>query len=156
MSKTLKLKNGKSFPVDNIRKIEPISDDERAAMAKRYDKPVADFASKLISIEFADKTKVTGDLSLDEVRGQGIPVVNIGGERYVPATNIKAAEPFTREDADKLKGKVTLTQTFRSRVETTAGSLLSQATPAQVLDRRARALDTAGQGTKGPKTPANG
>ena len=34
--------------------------------------------------------------------------------------------------------------------------LSGEATPAQVLDRRARALDTAGQGTKGPKTPANG
>jgi hypothetical protein len=158
MSKTLKLKSGKAFPVDTIRKIAPITDAEREAMAGRYGKPLADFAGKLISIEFADKTKVTGDISLDEVRGQGIGIVNIGGDRYVPAANIKAAEPFTREDADKIKaaGKMTLTQTFRSRVETTAGNLLSQATPAQVLDRRAKAIEATAQGTKAPKTPANG
>ena len=84
MSKTLKLKSGKAFPVDTIRKIAPITDAEREAMAGRYGKPLADFAGKLISIEFADKTKVTGDISLDEVRGQGIGIVNIGGDRPPP------------------------------------------------------------------------
>ncbi|NJK31387.1 MAG: hypothetical protein HC927_02625 [Deltaproteobacteria bacterium] len=63
-----------------------------------------------------------------------------------------------KADAEKLKesGEFTLQQTFRSRVETTAGTLLSSATAQQIVERAAKALETAGQGTKGPKTPASG
>lgn len=158
MSKTLKL-GSSIIPVHNIRTIKPITDDERARMAEKYGKPVAEFAGKQISIQFADKTSRTAEITLDEVREQGVALVNAGGERYVPAANIKSAEAFTKADADKMKdGDYTLTQTFRSRVETSAGTILSSATPQQIVERAAKALETAGQGGKSaaPKKPANG
>ena len=157
MSKTLKL-GSSVVPVHNIRTIKPITDEERARMAEKYGKPVAEFAGKQISIQFADKTSRTAELTLDEVRGQGVALVNAGADRYVPAANIKSAEPFTKADADKLKdgGDYTLSQTFRSRVETSAGTVLSSATAQQIVERAAKALETVGQGGKGPKTPANG
>lgn len=158
MSKTLKINGGTVLPVQNIRSIRPITDEERANMAKKYDKPVADFKAKQITIQFADKTSKTADITLDQVREQGIGLVNLGNDRYVPAGNIKAAEVFSKADADKLKadGEYTLSQTFRSRVETTAGTLLSSATAQQVIERTAKALETAGQGGAKPKTPING
>jgi hypothetical protein len=158
MSKTLKINGGTVLPVHNIRSIRPITDEERANMAKKYDKPVADFKAKQITIQFADKSSRTADITLDQVREQGVGLVNLGNDRYVPAANIKAAEVFSKADADKLKadGDYTLSQTFRSRVETTAGTLLSSATAQQVIERTAKALETAGQGGAKPKTPANG
>lgn len=42
--------------------------------------------------------------------------------------------PFRRPD-------YTLRQTFRAKVETRAGTVLSSATPQQVMDRRAKALE---------------
>ncbi len=158
MSKTLKL-GTTIVPVHNIRTIKPITDEERTRMAAKYGKPVAEFAGKQISIQFADKSSRTAELTLDGVRGQGVALVNAGADRYVPAVNIKSAEPFTKEDAAKLKdgGDYTLTQTFRSRLETTAGNILSSATAQQIVERAAKALETAGQGAKSaPKTPANG
>lgn len=160
MSKTLKINGDTILPVHNIRTIRPITDDERTKMAERYGKPVEDFAGKNITIQFADKTSRTAELTLDQVRAQGVPLVNAGSERYVPAANIKEAKPFTKADADKLKGDgdYTLTQTFRSRVETTAGTLLSSATPQQIVERAAKALEAPTQAStgKGPKPPANG
>jgi hypothetical protein len=160
MSKTLKINGGTVVPVHNIRTIRPITDDERAKMAEKYGKPVTDFAGKKITIQFADKSSKTADITLDQVREQGVSLVNTGAERYVPAVNIKSADVFSKDDATKLKadGDYTLTQTFRSRVETTAGTLLSTATAQQIIERAAKALETTGQTNtaKAPKTPANG
>ncbi len=139
MTKTLTINSGSLVPTDTIRFIRPIDDEERARIVERYGAEATGFK---ISIQFADKTTRLAVESLDDVRGQGIALVNIGGDRHVVAGNIKEASPFTKADADKLaadKG-YTLTQTFRSRVETTAGALLSSATPAQVMDRREKAL----------------
>ncbi len=159
MSKTLKINNGTVVPVHNIRTIRPITDDERAKMAEKYGKPVADFAGKKITIQFGDKSSKTADITLDQVREQGVALVNTGADRFVPAANIKSADVFSKDDAAKLKadGDYTLTQTFRSRVETTAGTLLSSATAQQIIERAAKALETTGQGNGAkPKAPANG
>jgi hypothetical protein len=145
MSKTLKINGSTILPVHNIRTIKPITDDERVRMADKYGKPVEDFADKRISIQFADKTSKTAELSLEDVRAQGVALVNAGAERYVPAANIKSAEAFSKEDAAKLTegSDYTLTQTFRSRVDTTAGTILSSATAQQIIERAAKALETA-------------
>ena len=81
---------------------------------------------------------------LAALRTQGIALVNMGSERYVPAANITGAEAFTKDDAERLKGEdYTLSQTFRAKVETKAGTILSSATPAQVMNRRAKAIEAA-------------
>jgi hypothetical protein len=145
MSKILKINGSTILPVHNIRTIKPITDEERTRMAEKYGKPLEDFADKRISIQFADKTSKTAELSLEDVRAQGVALVNAGAERYVPAANIKSAEAFSKEDAAKLKegSDYTLTQTFRSRVDTTAGTILSSATAQQIIERAAKALEVA-------------
>ncbi len=150
MSKSLKINGSTILPVHNIRTIRPITDEDRARMAAKYEKPVEEFAAKKVSIEFADKSNKTADLTIDDVRAQGVALVNVGNDRFVPAANIRSADPFSKEDAAKLKegGDYTLTQTFRSRVDTTAGTILSSATAQQVVERAAKALETAGQGAK--------
>ena len=158
MTKTLKINGGTAIPVSAIRRIRPVTEDDRERIAERYE--TIDDASKYqLQIEFADKTSKLARETLDEIRAQGVAVVNIGNERYVPATNIKFAEPFTKEDADKIKEKdYTLSQTFRSRVETTAGTLLSSATPSQIIERREKAIEQLPAATAkrsaGPKNDA--
>jgi hypothetical protein len=162
MSKTLKINGATVVPVSNIRRIRPVTDDDRARITERYDQ-IEDAAKFQLQIEFADKsTKLTAE-SLDDLRGQGVALVNIGNETYVPAVNIKLAEPFTKEDAEKVKGKdYTLSHTFRSRVETSAGTLLSTATADQVITRREKAIESNakpegkqdGKKAAGPKAPA--
>ena len=147
MSKTLKINGATAVPVSAIRKIKPITAEDRERIAGRYDG--IDASKFQIQIEFADKSTKLAAESLDDIKGQGVALVNLGSDRYVPATNIKTAQAFTKEDAEKAKGKdYTLNATFRSRVETTAGAMLSTATPAQVIERREKAIETIAQSTK--------
>lgn len=141
MTKTLKINSGSLVPTDTIRFIRPIDAEERTRLVERYGEDAKGFN---ISIQFADKSTKLAVESLDDVRKQGIALVNIGSERHVIAANIKEASPFTKADADKLSGDkgYTLNQTFRSRVDTTAGAVLSSATPAQIMERREKVLAT--------------
>ena len=150
MKNSLTINAGSVVPVDTIRFIRPIGAEERTRLVERYGEDAADFN---ISLYFADKSTKLAKQSLDDVRGQGIGLVNVGADRHVVAANIKRADPFTKDDAAKLVGErgYTLSQTFRSRVETTADTVLSSATPAQIMERRSKAIETSG-----PKTPAQG
>ena len=135
----------KVVPLDTVRLIRPLTDDDKArAQTSLKEKRGIDIDTDRVSIriEFADKTSKLARESLDAIQKQGVGLVNVGSDRYVPAVNITGAENFTKEDAERLKGDdYTLNQTFRAKVETRAGTLLSSATPAQVMDRRAKALD---------------
>lgn len=134
----------KLVPLDTVRLIRPMTEDdkERAKDSLKENKGIdIDTARVSVRIEFADKTSKLARETLDAIREQGVGFVNMGSDRFVPAANITGAEEFTKDDAERLKGEeYTLNQTFRSKVETKAGTILSSATPAQVMDRRAAAL----------------
>lgn len=137
----------KIVPLDTIRLIRPLTDDDKAkAQTSLKEKRGIDIDTGRLSvrIEFADKTSKLARETLEAIQKQGVPLVNVGSDRYVPAVNITGAEAFTKDDAERLKGDdYTLSQTFRAKIETRAGALLSSATPVQVMDRRAKALDIA-------------
>ncbi|PPC81017.1 MAG: hypothetical protein CTY39_10755 [Hyphomicrobium sp.] len=160
MSKTFKINGTTAVPVSAIRKIKPLTDADRERIAGRYEKLDADAAAKFqIQIEFADKSTKLATESLDDIKGQGVALVNLGSDRFVPAANIRSAEPFTKEDAERVTDKdYKLNSTFRSRVETSAGAMLSSATPAQVIERREKALEAvpakAEKKTAAPKVPS--
>jgi hypothetical protein len=104
-----------------------------------------------VRIEFGDKTSKLARQTLDEIRQQGVGLVNLGSERYVPAANITGAEEFSKDDAERLKGEeYTLNQTCRAKVDTKAGTVLSSATPVQWIaaprrSRRARLQEKVGE-----------
>jgi hypothetical protein len=158
----------KIVPLDTVRLVRPLSeeDKERTKESLKEKRGIDIDTSRVsIRIEFADRTSKLARESLDEVREQGVALVNMGADRFVPATNITGAEAFSSEDAERLKGEeYTLNQAFRSKVDTKAGTMLSSATPVQVMDRRSKALGegppsvpkTSGGGSKPPssKRPA--
>ena len=135
----------KLVPLDTIRLIRPMTDEDKARakdLLKEKRGIDIDAARVNVRIEFGDKSSKLAQESLDALREQGIALVNLGSDRYVPAANITGAEAFTKEDAERLKGEeYTLKQTFRSKVDTRAGTVLSSATPVQIMDRRAKAME---------------
>lgn len=134
----------KTVPVDTVRLIRPLTEDDKvkAKESLKEKKGVEIDTSRVcVRIEFSDKSSKLARESLDALKEQGVGLVNLGSDRFVPAVNITAAEVFSKDDADRLKGEdYTLGQTFRAKVETRAGTVLSSATPVQVMDRRAKAL----------------
>lgn len=135
----------RTVPLDSIRLVRPLTDEDRtkAKDSLKANKGIdIDPARLNVRIEFADKSSKLAREGLDAFKAQGVGLVNLGSDRYAVAVNITAAETFTKDDAERLKGEdYTLGQTFRAKVETRAGTVLSSATPAQVMDRRAKALD---------------
>ena len=119
----------KIVPLGTVRLVRPMTDEdkERAKESLKEKRGIdIDAARVNIRIEFGDKSSKLAQETLDALREQGVALVNLGSERYAPATNITGVEAFSREDADRLKGEdYTLKQTFRSKVETRAGSLSS-------------------------------
>ena len=140
---TLRINGSRVIPVDTIRFIKPLTDEDRSKAGGKLDIAASKFN---VRIEFADKSSKLAVETLDQLRGQAIGLVDIGGERHVPAINIKAADDWSKEDAAKLKdsGDYTVSQNFRSRVETSAGTILSTSTPEQVMERRSRAMGQGG------------
>lgn len=135
----------RTVPVDTIRLIRPLTDEDKTkAKESLKENRGIEIDPKRINmrIEFADKSSKLARETVESLREQGVGLVNLGNDRYAPAINITAAEAFTKDDAERLKGEdYTLSQTFRAKVETRAGTVLSSATPAQVMDRRAKALE---------------
>lgn len=146
----------KVVPLDTVRLVRPMTDDDKARAKESLKEKRGidiDAARVNVRIEFGDKSSKLAQETLDALREQGVALVNLGSDRYAPAANITSAEPFTKVDAERLKGEdYTLNQTFRSKVETRAGTLLSSATPVQIMDRRAKAMEgvPANSNTKKP------
>lgn len=140
----------KIVPLDTVRLVKPLSEEDKERTKENLKEKRGvdiDTGRLTVRIEFADRTSKLARESLDDLRGQGVPLVNMGADRFVPAANITGAEAFSNEDAERLKGEeYTLNQAFRSKVDTKAGTLLSSATPVQVMDRRAKALGEAPPG----------
>lgn len=152
----------KTVPIDTVRMVRPLTDEDKTkARDSLKEKRGIDIDTDRLSvrIEFADRSSKLARETVDALQKQGVGFVNVGSDRFVPAVNITAAEAFTKEDAERLKGEdYQISQTFRAKVETRAGTVLSSATPAQVMDRRAKALDldtgskpAAKQATQKPK-----
>lgn len=147
----------RTVPLDTIRLIKPLTADDKAKAAAGLKEKGIDIDPDRVCarIEFADKSSRLAREGVDAFREQGVGLVNLGSDRYTPATNITAAEAFTKEDAERLKGEdYTLKGTFRSKVETKAGVVLSSAHPQQVMDRRAKALGQVTEKPSGGTAPA--
>lgn len=147
----------RTVPIDTVRLIKPLTADDKAKAAAGLNEKGIEINPDRISarIEFADKSSRLAREGVDAFREQGVGLVNLGSDRYTPAVNITAAEAFTKEDAERLKGEdYTLKSTFRSKVETKAGTVLSSAHPKQVMDRRAKALGSATERPSSGTAPA--
>ncbi len=132
-----------TVPVDTIRLIKPLSEDDKGKAKTNLAAKGVDIDPDRLSarIEFADKSSKLVREDLDALRAQGIGLVDLGSERYTPAANITSAEAFTPADAARLDG---LKGTFLAKVHTRgSGVLLSAHHPQQVMTRRADALSLA-------------
>lgn len=55
-----------------------------------------DAAHVNVCIEFADKSSKLAQETPDALREQGVALMNLGSDRYVPAASITGAEAFTQ------------------------------------------------------------
>ena len=115
-----------------------MSEDDQAQLSERLDVDRSQFNTR---ITLAIKSTQLARESIDNLKKQGIGLVNLGHDRFVPAANIMVAKPFSKEQAGVLADKgYKLGHTLRATVETTVGIVLSTGHPQQVMDRKVKGI----------------
>lgn len=138
MSNTLKLSNGNVIVVSDIKMIQPLTEADQAGLSERLEVDGSQFHAR---ITLGNKSTQLARETVDQLKAQGIALVDIGQDRFVPAANIMVAKPFSENQAKSLADKgYKLGQEFKSTIETTAGIVLSTGQPQHVMDRKVRAL----------------
>lgn len=138
MSTTLKLSNGNVIALSDIKTMQPMNEADQASLSERLEVDGSQFNTR---ITLANKTTQLARETIDQLKQQGIGLVDLGDNRFVPAANIMVAKPFSAAQAEALSKKgYKLDQTFNATVETTAGIVLATGHPQQVMDRKVKAL----------------
>lgn len=133
----LSINGGEYVPAANIRKISPITEEERNSLASLDN--VEDAAQFNTRIDFSDKSKSYVPETIDEIDRQGANLVSLD-ERdgpFVLAQNIKKARDLTERDGAAFEAKTgrKMDVGYMSRIETKAGTVLASVRADIVMKR---------------------
>ena len=133
----LTINGGELVPVRTVKKISPVTDEDRESLSALNSRIDADrFQSR---IDYADKTKNYVPESLDDLAAQGLALVMIDDENgvTVPADNIKKAKNLTDEDRARFEASTgkPMRVDYLARIETRAGAVLATLRADMVMKR---------------------
>lgn len=133
----LSINGGEYVPAANIRKISPITEEERNSLASLdYVEDAMRFNTR---IDFSDKSKSYVPETIDEIDRQGADLVSLdeGDGPFVLAQNIKKARDLTERDRAAFEAKTgrKMHTDYLSRIETKAGTVLASVRADIVMKR---------------------
>lgn len=131
----LTINDGDLMPLDTIKRIRIVTDEDRQSLAKLGDHVKPERFETYIEPTRGKRTYATQ--TIDEIARQGVTLVQIDERAFIPATNIVKARNLSETDRKKFKERTgrTLKETFQAQVETKAGTVLSTATAEEVIGR---------------------
>lgn len=140
MTTRVKMSNGQIIPTDNIKMFRVMTDQDRENIKAKYGTDASGFK---VQVTFADKSQKSFS---DEVAKDGnvwkindVPLVNLGGNKFVVADEIKDARELKADDI-KSSG-ITTERTFHAAVHLkSGGQVWSTGHATQILDRRDNAV----------------
>ena len=137
MSEFLRVNGGDLVPLQSVKRIREVSDADRESLSKLGEHVDAD--RFLTRLEYQDGRKSFASEAIADFGEQGVALVQIDKGAFVPAKNIISARDLTDEDRKEIEDKMgrKLRESFRSRVETKAGSVLATIDAAKVMNRMA-------------------
>ena len=146
------INGGELVPVRTVKKIGPVTDEDRESLSALNSRIDADrFQSR---IDYADKTKNYIPESLADIAAQGLAMVIIDDENgvAVPADNIKKAKNLTDEDRARFEASTgkPMRSDYLARIETRAGPVLATLRADMVMKRMSQPYraSAAPQGTQ--------
>lgn len=109
------LGDGSAVHMANIRKLSVLFDDDRARIGAKYEQVDPSVFHAQVELQGADRPKLSRR-SLDEFRGDGVDLIDIGAGQFVVKRNVKFFGPFDAEkstlrdgsNAGKYSTKLTL------------------------------------------------
>ncbi len=120
-------------PLQTVKRIRPVTDEDRQSLAKlgrRVD--ASKFSSK---IEFADGRRNYVTESIDDLRDQ-TRLLEIGTDSYVVSANVLKARDLTDLDRTKMSERMNkpLSSEFSSQIDLTAGRVLSSYSAMEIMN----------------------
>jgi len=124
-NEVIKVNSDEYMRVQDIRRVRPVDDIDREALKKFNDKIEPEKFNT--QIDTAKHGKIYVEETLSDLSKQGVSFVKISDRSYVPVDNVIKAKDLTDKDRAAFKASTSrdIHSAFKSRVETTAGNVLS-------------------------------
>ncbi|GJL96068.1 MAG: hypothetical protein DHS20C05_24730 [Hyphococcus sp.] len=135
MTEFLKINGGEHIHLSDVKRLRPISDKERVSLASLGEHVDADRFN--IRIDHANNTTSYAPETIDQVATQGVSLVQIDQQAFVPRDNINRSRDLTpadRQDFEQKTGRA-LRSDFKSQIDTRAGRVLSTVDSKTVMRR---------------------
>lgn len=138
MTNSIIINGGSYVPIESIRRIRALTDEDRASLAERGNNVNAEkFNTRL---EFSYRRQTLAEETVDEIASKGLTLVQIDDESFVPKNNIIKAKNLTEQDRAAYKERTgrDMRPELKSQVETVGGNVLSKSDAQEVMTRLSR------------------
>ncbi|MCH2038105.1 MAG: hypothetical protein MK137_05895 [Rickettsiales bacterium] len=129
------INNGELLPLHRVRKVSPMtSRDYNSLKELNAELDPSKFNSK---IDIAKQGGFFVTQTVEDFHKQGIKFVQISEKAYIPSDNIVKARDLTEQDRADFKDRTTrsMPNSFKSRISTTAGTVLANVSARELLGR---------------------
>ena len=138
MADFIKINGDNHMHLSTVKRLREVTDKERESLAELGPHiNASDFNTR---IDEAGRGKSYARETVDEIAMQGVPLVQIDEGAYVPAANVTSVRDLTNDDRKKFEKSTgrTLSEGFKSRLETRAGMVLATVDSQEIMDRMSR------------------
>lgn len=143
MSEFLRVNGGDLLPVNTIKRIRKVTDEDRQSLSELG--PHVDADKFMTRLEFSDGRKSYAIEAVSDFQTQGVSLVEIDDGAFIIAENIIKARDLSADDRREISLKLDkeLREDFCASVETKAGIVLATIDAAKVMHGMAHpAFDT--------------
>ena len=134
----MSINEGELLPLHRVRRVMPVTKKDIESLSDLNDQiDVSKFNSK---VDIAKQGEFFVSQTLADFKKQGINMVQVSQRAYVPTDNIVKARDLTEQDRSKFKESTNrqMSDAFKSRLETTAGTVLADVSAREVLGRMSK------------------
>jgi len=124
MNDYIKINDGEHVHLSAVKRLRTVTDQERQSLAKLGDHVNAErFNTR---IDYADNTKSYAPENIDQIAGQGVRLIEVENDTFVPKENIKSVKNISDKDRQGFEQRTgrPMRADFQSRIETKAGSVM--------------------------------
>jgi len=136
----LEINEGELIPLQNVRRVMPVTETDLKSLKDLND--TIDLKKFNTKVDIAGQGEFFASQSMGDFKKQGIDFLQVSDRAYVPKDNFIKARDLNDKDRIDFKTSTTrnMHQVFKSRLETSAGTVLSDVSAKEVLDRMAKPL----------------
>jgi len=138
MNEYIKINDGEHVHLSAVKRLRTITDQERMSLAKLGKHVNAErFNTR---IDYADNTKSYAPENIDQIAGQGVLLIEVENDTFIPKDNIKSVKNISNKDRQGFEQRTgrSMREDFQSRIETKAGAILSTSQSSDVMFKMGR------------------